>query len=83
MRLSTQPVTDAKLSDVDPEIAAVLNDELARQRNTLEMIASENFAPRSVLEAQGSVLTNKYTRAAAITAAASMWTWRKTWPLSG
>lgn len=60
MRLSTQPVTDAKLSDVDPEIAAVLNDELARQRNTLEMIASENFAPRSVLEAQGSVLTNKY-----------------------
>lgn len=60
MRLSTQPVTDAKLSDVDPEIAAVLKDELARQRNTLEMIASENFAPRSVLEAQGSVLTNKY-----------------------
>ena len=60
MRLSTQPVTDARLSDVDPEIAAVLNDELARQRNTLEMIASENFAPRSVLEAQGSVLTNKY-----------------------
>lgn len=60
MRLSTQPVTDAKLSDVDPEIAAVLNDELARQRGTLEMIASENFAPRSVLEAQGSVLTNKY-----------------------
>ncbi|MDK1278363.1 serine hydroxymethyltransferase [Arthrobacter sp. zg-Y820] len=60
VRLSTQPVTDAKLSDVDPEIAAVLNDELARQRNTLEMIASENFAPRSVLEAQGSVLTNKY-----------------------
>ena len=60
MRLSTQPVTDAKLSDVDPEIAAVLNDELARQRNTLEMIASENFAPRSVLEVQGSVLTNKY-----------------------
>nr|WP_152222234.1 serine hydroxymethyltransferase [Arthrobacter gandavensis] len=60
VRLSTQPVTDAKLSDVDPEIAAVLNDELARQRNTLEMIASENFAPRSVLEVQGSVLTNKY-----------------------
>ncbi|CEA07405.1 Serine hydroxymethyltransferase 1 [Arthrobacter saudimassiliensis] len=60
MRLSTQPVTNAPLSEVDPEIAAVLNDELARQRNTLEMIASENFAPRAVLEAQGSVLTNKY-----------------------
>ena len=60
MRLSTQPVTNSALSDVDPEIAAVLNQELARQRSTLEMIASENFAPRAVLEAQGSVLTNKY-----------------------
>ena len=45
---------------VDPEIAAVLQQELDRQRNTLEMIASENFVPRAVLEAQGSVLTNKY-----------------------
>ncbi|MEB7504707.1 serine hydroxymethyltransferase [Arthrobacter koreensis] len=60
VRLSTQPVTNAPLSEVDPEIAAVLDGELARQRNTLEMIASENFAPRAVLEAQGSVLTNKY-----------------------
>ena len=48
------------LSVVDPEIAAVLDDELGRQRSTLEMIASENFVPRAVLEAQGSVLTNKY-----------------------
>nr|WP_209067361.1 serine hydroxymethyltransferase [Arthrobacter pigmenti] len=48
------------MSEVDPEIAAVLENELARQRDTLEMIASENFAPRAVLEAQGSVLTNKY-----------------------
>jgi glycine hydroxymethyltransferase len=48
------------LSEVDPEIAAVLAQELERQRNTLEMIASENFVPRAVLEAQGSVLTNKY-----------------------
>ncbi|MBH0023370.1 serine hydroxymethyltransferase [Salinibacterium sp. SWN248] len=48
------------LSEVDPEIAAVLAQELDRQRNTLEMIASENFVPRAVLEAQGSVLTNKY-----------------------
>jgi glycine hydroxymethyltransferase len=50
----------APLSEVDPEIAAVLDSELARQRGTLEMIASENFVPRAVLEAQGSVLTNKY-----------------------
>ncbi|MFY9488240.1 MAG: serine hydroxymethyltransferase [Solirubrobacterales bacterium] len=48
------------LSDVDPEIADVLKNELGRQQNTLEMIASENFVPRAVLEAQGSVLTNKY-----------------------
>jgi glycine hydroxymethyltransferase len=48
------------LSEVDPEVAAALADELGRQRSTLEMIASENFVPRAVLEAQGSVLTNKY-----------------------
>ncbi|WP_315987369.1 serine hydroxymethyltransferase [Actinomadura sp. HBU206391] len=48
------------LASVDPEVAAALDAELARQRSTLEMIASENFAPVSVLEAQGSVLTNKY-----------------------
>ena len=50
----------ASLAEVDPEIAAVLESELGRQRGTLEMIASENFVPRAVLEAQGSVLTNKY-----------------------
>ena len=48
------------LSETDPEIAAVLQNELNRQRNFLEMIASENFVSRGVLEAQGSVLTNKY-----------------------
>jgi glycine hydroxymethyltransferase len=48
------------LADVDPEVAAALEAELNRQRTTLEMIASENFVPRAVLEAQGSVLTNKY-----------------------
>ena len=48
------------LSVVDPEIAEVLQNELDRQRSTLEMIASENFVPRAVLESQGSVLTNKY-----------------------
>jgi glycine hydroxymethyltransferase len=50
----------APLAEVDPEIAAALDAELGRQRSTLEMIASENFVPRAVLEAQGSVLTNKY-----------------------
>jgi glycine hydroxymethyltransferase len=54
------PQFTAPLSEVDPEIAAVLDSELGRQRGTLEMIASENFVPRAVLEAQGSVLTNKY-----------------------
>lgn len=49
-----------RLADVDPQISAVLNGELDRQRDTLEMIASENFVPVAVLEAQGSVLTNKY-----------------------
>nr|WP_051400233.1 hypothetical protein [Haloechinothrix halophila] len=48
------------LDHVDPEISAAIDDELARQRSTLEMIASENFAPVAVLQAQGSVLTNKY-----------------------
>ena len=52
--------TDRSLAEGDPELAAVLEQELGRQRGTLEMIASENFAPRAVLEAQGSVLTNKY-----------------------
>jgi glycine hydroxymethyltransferase len=51
---------NSPLSEVDPEIAAVLESELGRQRGTLEMIASENFVPRAVLESQGSVLTNKY-----------------------
>jgi glycine hydroxymethyltransferase len=50
----------ASLADVDPEIAAVLDAELGRQQGTLEMIASENFVPQAVLEAVGSVLTNKY-----------------------
>src|ERR1039458_8444866 len=48
------------LAEVDPEIADVLRGELEREQRTLEMIASENFVPRAVLECQGSVLTNKY-----------------------
>src|SRR5215204_4575984 len=50
----------ASLADVDPDIARVLGRELARQQGTLEMIASENFVPQAVLEAAGSVMTNKY-----------------------
>ena len=50
----------ASLAEVDPAIAEVLRRELHRQQNTLEMIASENFVPQAVLEATGSVLTNKY-----------------------
>jgi glycine hydroxymethyltransferase len=53
-------LTNASLADVDPEVAAAIADELHRQQSTLEMIASENFAPVGVLEAQGSVMTNKY-----------------------
>lgn len=58
--MSAESTFLAPLAEVDPEVAAALADELGRQRSTLEMIASENFVPRAVLEAQGSVLTNKY-----------------------
>ncbi|MFF4127537.1 serine hydroxymethyltransferase [Microbispora rosea] len=51
---------DAPLAEADPEVAAAIGEETRRQRTTLEMIASENFAPVSVMQAQGSVLTNKY-----------------------
>src|SRR4051794_1771097 len=51
---------NSPLADVDPEVADAIGRELERQQRTLEMIASENFVPLSVLECQGSVLTNKY-----------------------
>src|SRR6476619_2165319 len=50
----------AALRDLDPEIADVIGKELERQRDEIELIASENIVSRAVLEAQGSVLTNKY-----------------------
>jgi glycine hydroxymethyltransferase len=50
----------ASLRDTDPEIADVIGQELKRQRDEIELIASENIVSRAVLEAQGSVLTNKY-----------------------
>ena len=48
------------VAEVDPEVAEAMEAELGRQETTLEMIASENFVPQSVLDCQGSVLTNKY-----------------------
>ncbi|HEY5515396.1 MAG TPA: serine hydroxymethyltransferase [Pengzhenrongella sp.] len=60
MSTENDDVMNQPLAELDPEIAAVLENELTRQRDTLEMIASENFVPRAVLQAQGSVLTNKY-----------------------
>jgi glycine hydroxymethyltransferase len=50
----------ASVRDIDPEIADAIGHELGRQRDEIELIASENFVSRAVLEAQGSVLTNKY-----------------------
>src|SRR5579875_641406 len=58
--LASRSPLDAPLAEVDPQVSRALAAELARQRDTLEMIASENFAPISVMSAQGSVLTNKY-----------------------
>ena len=50
----------ASVADADPELTAALTGELSRQQNQIELIASENIVSRAVLEAQGSVLTNKY-----------------------
>ena len=49
-----------QVRNTDPEIAAILDAELGRQRGQLEMIASENFTSRAVMETMGSTLTNKY-----------------------
>jgi len=56
----TNPSFTAPLAEVDPEIAEAIELEKARENGKLEMIASENFVSRAVLEAQGSILTNKY-----------------------
>ena len=50
----------SSLLECDPSIAKLINKELSRQETHLELIASENFASKAVMEAQGSVLTNKY-----------------------
>lgn len=56
----TEDIRYQELREFDPEVAGAIAGELDRQRSTLEMIASENFVPRAVLQAQGSVFTNKY-----------------------
>ena len=48
------------IADYDPSLSSIINKELSRQQNQIELIASENIVSRSVLQAQGSVLTNKY-----------------------
>src|SRR5215475_9743203 len=74
-RDSSMPVTNASrspsadlftvpLAQSDPEIADAISRELGRQRDEIELIASENIVSRAVLEAQGSVLTNKYAEGA-------------------
>lgn len=56
----TSPMLTGHLADVDPDLARMIRGELERQQDQVELIASENFASRAVLEAAGSVLTNKY-----------------------
>ena len=60
MSANLQHFFSASLADTDPDIAAVLRAELRRQQDGIELIASENVVSAAVLEAQGSVLTNKY-----------------------
>jgi glycine hydroxymethyltransferase len=59
-RTAARTTLNHSLAEVDPEIHTAIGAELRRQETTLEMIASENFAPLAVMQAQGSVLTNKY-----------------------
>jgi len=73
-----------KIEGYDPELAAAMAAERQRQEDHVELIASENYASPRVLEAQGSVLTNKYAEgASAITAAANMWISPKDWRSRG
>jgi glycine hydroxymethyltransferase len=53
-------LTEESLIDADPEVARAIQSEIMREKNTLVMIASENYASRAVMEAQASVMTNKY-----------------------
>src|SRR5258707_8389774 len=57
---ATESMFSASVAETDPEIAEAMRLELGRQRDEIELIASENIVSKAVLEAQGSVLTNKY-----------------------
>ena len=73
MPAQSVPTASGSLSQSDPDVAQALADEREGQINNLELIASENFVSKAVLEAIGYVATNRYaeaTRAVAITAAA-------------
>ncbi|MGH6799909.1 MAG: serine hydroxymethyltransferase, partial [Methylocella sp.] len=59
-RTAPNPFFAAGLAEADPEIAKAIELELDRQQHEIELIASENIVSKAVLEAQGSVLTNKY-----------------------
>ena len=56
----------SSLSEIDNEIHQAINKELSRQQNQIELIASENIVSKAVLEAQGSVMTNKYAEGYAL-----------------
>ena len=53
--------TEPELAEVDPEVATLVADEIERQSSTICLIPSENYVSRAVLEAMGSVFTNKYS----------------------
>ena len=83
--MKTNDFFSENLSSSDPEIAKAIDLELGRQRNEIELIASENIVSKAVMEAQGSVMTNKYpkvTQDGAIMVDASTLTLPKTLPLS-
>ncbi len=60
MTVSTTNFFNAELASTDPALAKAIDQELGRQRNEIELIASENIVSKAVLQAQGSVMTNKY-----------------------
>jgi hypothetical protein len=68
------------LFEADPDVALAIDNETRRQHEGLELIASENFVSEAVLEAMGSVFTNKYAEGYPGKAAASSPTWSRTWP---
>ena len=59
--LAAPSATAENLAAVDPEVAAIIRAENKRQHNKIRLIPSENYASRAVLEATGSILTNKYS----------------------